>query len=171
MSAMDVKPRRVLVTYESVTGNTKRVAEAIAAVIPGSVLLPITDAPAPEGFDRVFVGFWCDKGHASDGADTYLKSHPGYPFILFGTLGGVPGVGYSVTYENRVREELTAANVPFRDFRLWQGKIDPALVEKSKARFPMTPERRVRIAAAATHPDEADLNDAQACALGQLTRS
>ena len=105
MSAMDVKPRRVLVTYESVTGNTKRVAEAIAAVIPGSVLLPITDAPAPEGFDRVFVGFWCDKGHASDGADTYLKSHPGYPFILFGTLGGVPGVGYSVTYENRVRSE------------------------------------------------------------------
>ena len=33
---MDVKPRRVLVTYESVTGNTKRVAEAIAAGIPGS---------------------------------------------------------------------------------------------------------------------------------------
>ena len=36
---MDLKPRRVLVTYESVTGNTKRVAEAIAAVIPGAVVL------------------------------------------------------------------------------------------------------------------------------------
>ena len=44
---MDVTLRRVLVTYESVTGNTKRVAEAIAAVIPGSVLLPITEAPDP----------------------------------------------------------------------------------------------------------------------------
>lgn len=168
---MEETPRRVLVTYESVTGNTKRVAEAIAAVIPGSVLLPIAEAPDPAGFDRVFVGFWCDKGHASDGADTYLKSHPGYPFILFGTLGGVPGVGYSVTYENRVREELTAANVPFRAFRLWQGKIDPALVEKSKARFPMTPERLERIAAAATHPDAADLKDAQVWALEQLTGS
>ena len=136
---MDLKPRRVLVTYESVTGNTKRVAEAIAAVIPGAVMTPIADAPDPAGYDRVFVGFWCDKGHASESADAYLKSHPGYPFILFGTLGGVPGVGYSVTYENRVREELAAANVPFRAFRLWQGKIDPALVEKSKARFPMTP--------------------------------
>ncbi len=168
---MDVTPRRVLVTYESVTGNTKRVAEAIAAVIPGSVLLPITEAPDPKGYDAVFVGFWCDKGHASEAADAYLKSHPSYPFILFGTLGGVPGVGYSVTYENRVREELTAAQVPLRDFRLWQGKIDPELVEKSKARFPMTPERLARIAAAATHPDEADLNDAQTWALAQLTRS
>ena len=119
----------------------------------------------------MFVGFWCDKGHASESADAYLKSHPDYPFILFGTLGGVPGVGYSVTYENRVREELAAANVPFRAFRLWQGKIDPALVEKSKARFPMTPERLSRIAAAATHPDAADLKDAQVWALEQLTGS
>lgn len=46
---MDLKPRRVLVTYESVTGNTKRVAEAIAAVIPGAVMTPIADAPDPGG--------------------------------------------------------------------------------------------------------------------------
>ena len=111
-------------------------------------------------------------GHAGCGPEGHSRRLAySYPFILFGTLGGVPGVGYSVTYENRVREELTAAQVPFRDFRLWQGKIDPELVEKSKARFPMTPERLARIAAAATHPDEADLNDAQTWALAQLTGS
>lgn len=167
---MDAKPLRVLVTYESVTGNTKLIAEAITGAIPGSLLVPIADAPAPSGFDRVFVGFWCDKGHASDAADAYLKSHPGYPFILFGTLGGVPGVGYSVTYENRVREELTDANVPFQDFRLWQGKIDPALVEKSKARFPMTPERLERIRAAASHPDSDDLREAREWAVSAVNR-
>lgn len=57
MSAMDLKPRRVLVTYESVTGNTKRVAEAIAAVIPGAVMTPIADAPDPAGVRPGVCGF------------------------------------------------------------------------------------------------------------------
>ena len=93
--------------------------------------------------------------------------------LLFSQNYACPDCGVSL-------EELTprmfSFNNPFGACPTCSGlgtmmKIDPALVEKSKARFPMTPERLSRIAAAATHPDAADLKDAQVWALEQLTGS
>ena len=48
---------KTLIVYSSLTGNTKKVAEAIAAVLPGCDLLPVEEAPASvEGYDLVALG-------------------------------------------------------------------------------------------------------------------
>ena len=53
---------KALVVYSSRTGNTRKIAEAIAAVLPGCEIHPVESAPAPEGYDLVAVGYWVDKG-------------------------------------------------------------------------------------------------------------
>ena len=52
------------VVYCSHTGNTKRVAEAIAQVIPAEDMLyfGIPDMDATKDADVIFAGFWTDKG-------------------------------------------------------------------------------------------------------------
>ena len=46
---------RWLVVYSSVTGNTKKVAEAFCEAVNGT-LVRVEDAKEPEGFDAVAVG-------------------------------------------------------------------------------------------------------------------
>ncbi len=47
----------ILVTYHTVTGNTRKVAEAIHQVIPHALLLPLSDVPSSATFDLIFAGF------------------------------------------------------------------------------------------------------------------
>jgi len=55
---MEVKKMRVLVTYMSSTGNTKKVAEAIYGEIEGEKeIKPITEVNNLEGYDLAFLGF------------------------------------------------------------------------------------------------------------------
>ena len=53
---------KILVAYSTKTGNTKKVAEAIAQALPGAELHDVTTAPAPDAYDFVAMGFWVDKG-------------------------------------------------------------------------------------------------------------
>ncbi len=56
---------KCLVVYSSVTGNTRKVAEAIfQAMPPDSEIFPVESAPAPDAYDFVAVGFWGDRGTA-----------------------------------------------------------------------------------------------------------
>ena len=53
-----------IILYSSLTGNTKRVAEAMASVMPeGTPCVPVKEAPENlADYDTVFVGFWVDRG-------------------------------------------------------------------------------------------------------------
>ena len=57
---------KFLVLYSSQTGNTKQVAEAIAACLPReTACLPLAEAPNSFAeFDCVFLGFWVDRSKA-----------------------------------------------------------------------------------------------------------
>ena len=57
-----------LVVYSSRTGNTRKIAEAVAEALPGCHLHPVEEAPQPEGYDLVAVGYWVDKGMPDDAA-------------------------------------------------------------------------------------------------------
>lgn len=65
---------KTLVIYSSLTGNTKKVARAVAEVLPECTMLPVEEAPSRvDGYDLVAVGYWVDKG-MPDG-----KPAPGFP--------------------------------------------------------------------------------------------
>ena len=142
---------KTLIVYSSLTGNTKKVAEAIAAVLPGCDLLPVETR-------------------------TWLGGVKNARLAFFGTLGAWPDSDHAKECMKK-GEEL--ALVPERGNKVYgswlcQGKIDPRVLE-AMARMagnvhPMTPERKARIEEAAKHPDEDDCRRAQAFFRGILEK-
>ena len=130
---------KALVVYSSRTGNTRKIAEAIAAVLPGCEIHPVESAPAPEGYDVALfgtLGAWPDSDHARDciAQGEALVNAPERRNKVLGTY-------------------------------LCQGKVDPKIVAMMQKMasdvHPMTPERKARLEEAAKHPDEADCLRAQ----------
>lgn len=82
---------KVLIAYSSRTGNTRRVAEALAKAAPeGSLLARVEDTPSADGFDVVFAGYWLDRGGPDAKAKEFLHSLHGKHIVLFETMGADP---------------------------------------------------------------------------------
>ncbi|MDR2460473.1 MAG: flavodoxin family protein [Deltaproteobacteria bacterium] len=161
-----------LVVYSSLTGNTRKIAEAIVKGLPESyVLAPVEEAPAPQGYDVVFMGFWVDKGKADAKTLDYVDKLKGVKTAFFFTLGDYPNSNHAdrVHHSTVVLLEDIGSTV-LGGFRS-QGKVDPELIEKMKQMLPpdnphaqMTPERKARLEEAAKHPNEEDFVKAEAFA-------
>ncbi|WP_026478643.1 flavodoxin family protein [Alkaliphilus transvaalensis] len=151
---------KTLVTYSSLTGNTKRVAEAILEVMPeGTAIYSVEEAPSPENYDLIIVGFWADRTNADKKAQKYMEQIKGKKVAIFGTLGAYPDSDHAKETMKNARE-LVKENEILGDF-LCQGKVDPKLVarfENLPADHPhgMTPERKARLQEASKHPNEED---------------
>ncbi len=155
-----------LLTYSSKTGNTKKVAEAIAKSISAKVdLLPMNEVKDVNAYDKIILGFWIDKGTANDEALDFLETVKSKKIGYFFTLGAYPDSEHSKNCHTRIREIFEKnGNEILADF-CCQGKIDPALTKRFEA-FPkghhhyMDEERRARHAEAAKHPNEEDFKKA-----------
>ena len=82
---------KTFVVYDSVYGNTKAVAEAIAAALPGDVRLQPASAASASGLqagDLLVVGAPTQGGRPTDAAQRFLAVLPG------GTLAGVRVAGF-----------------------------------------------------------------------------
>lgn len=157
-----------LIVYSSRTGNTRMVAEAIAAELAPCEIHPVESAPDASGFDFVAVGYWVDKGMPDAAARAYLESLHDARVALFGTLGAWPDSDHA---KDCMAAGEALVNAPERRntvFGSWlcQGKIDPRVLEMMRKvagdAHPMTPERIARIEEAKKHPDAADLERARA---------
>lgn len=159
---------KTLVVYSSRTGNTKKVAQAIASVLPECTLVPVEEAPASvEKYDLVALGYWVDRGMPDGKARAWLAGLEHAHVAFFGTLGAWPDSDHAK--ECMAKGEALALE-PARGNKvhgswLCQGKIDPKVLEvmaKMAANVhPMTPERKARIEEAAKHPDAEDCRRAQ----------
>ena len=153
---------KALVVYSSRTGNTRKIAEAIAAVLPGCEIHPVESAPAPEGYDLVAVGYWVDKGMPDAQAKAYLETVRDAKVALFGTLGAWPDSEHArdcIRKSEALLKEPERGNTVMGSF-ICQGKVDPRVVEMMNKVaadvHPMTPERKARLEEAARHPDDTD---------------
>ncbi len=82
---------RSLVIYDSETGNTKKIANAIFEAIPSADkdiknIQEIDPASLPE-YDNYFVGYWLRKGSCSIDLIKFLGSLHHKNVALFGTCG------------------------------------------------------------------------------------
>ena len=167
--------RHVLV-YSSVTGNTKAVAEAIHRIMPpGTGIFDVRQAPDPDDFDVLVLGFWAHRGGPDPAMRRYMERVRGKRVALFGTLAAYPDSEHA----GRVIAAATAClsgNSILGSF-LCQGGLSAKRFAKRMAqplddpdgrtapadpRHPMTPERRARLQEAAKHPNEEDFAKAQA---------
>ncbi len=159
---------KTLVIYSSLTGNTKKVARAVAEVLPECTMLPVEEAPScVDGYDLVAVGYWVDKGMPDGKTRTWLSGVSNARLAFFGTLGAWPDSEHAkecMACGERLALEPERGNVVLGSW-LCQGRIDPKVLEvmakMAGSVHPMTEERRARIAEAEKHPDEDDCRRAQ----------
>jgi flavodoxin len=157
---------KILVTYSSLTGNTKKVAKAINEIMPeGTDLAPVESAPAPDNYDLIALGFWVNRETADNLAQGYMEKISGKKVALFATLGAYPDSEHALKSMENASALLTPRNEVIGSF-ICQGKIDPALTERLKKLGPdhphgMTPERLQRHEDAARHPNEEDFANAK----------
>ena len=162
---------RTIVVYSSLTGNTKKIAEAIAGALPeGTAAVPVKEAPADlADYDCVFLGFWVDRGNADKTAADLLATLGNKHVALFATLGADPRSPHAAESLDKAAELLPDGKMPAGKF-ICQGAVDPKVIEMMYKMFPkghvhgQSAERDALHAEAAKHPDEADLAAAGAFA-------
>ena len=77
-----------IVTYSTQTGNTKKLASEIFAMLPGMYkdIMPLEETYDTSVTDVFFVGFWTDRGSCNDEVIDFLSKLHGKKIALFGTL-------------------------------------------------------------------------------------
>ncbi|MGB4705114.1 MAG: flavodoxin family protein [Candidatus Saccharicenans sp.] len=154
---------KILVTYYSLTGNTRKVAEAIHQALPEpKELKPLSEVAGVTDYALVFVGFPVHSHSVPAKVESFLKSLPaGLKTALFMTHGSISGSRLS-------REAMEQALVLAGHTRILgtfscRGKVSPQAMEI----LGRSPEHELWAEMAVTarnHPDENDLEDARAFA-------
>lgn len=155
-----------LVVYSSLSGNTKSVGEAIYQVLPeGSEIYAVENAPSAEGYEKVAIGYWVDKGTADAKATEYLKNTQNAEVFVYATLGAYPDSEHAMQSLERGVDLLGEGCTILGKF-ICQGRLSKEIMERMK-QFPEghphapSPERLKRWEDASIHPNEEDFKQVQ----------
>jgi len=146
-----------LIVYSSKSGNTKKLAEAVYAHLPGEkVIQPIEANPESDGFDLVLVGFWLQAGKADPLATQYLEKLGQAKIFLFATHG-------AATNSEHAQKAMLGAQKLASSCRILgsfncQGAVNPDFLIKAQAKDPQPPWIK-DAPSAAGHPDDADIGN------------
>ena len=158
---------RWLVVYSSVTGNTKKIAEAICETV-GGTLVRAEDAETPEGFDAVAVGYWLWRGGPDPKTAAYLSRLSDVNVALFETHAADNRSEHSVTAFARAAACLGKGCRVLNVFEC-QGQVPEKVREKRaklEAEKPTDPHAKAQgWKISIGHPDEEDLAAAREFAL------
>ena len=159
---------KTLVTYFSITGNTKKVAEAIHETLEGDIEIKnIDECPELDEYNLVFVGFPVHSHSVPYKVESFLKNIPqGKKIALFSTHGSLTGSRLSrAALEHAV---VLASKATVLGSYSCRGKVSPEALEA----LMKSPEHMAwaeMAASARNHPDQNDLEDARAFARWVLT--
>ena len=152
------------VVYNSLTGNTKMLADRISEILPND----------DDNDDIVFVGFWTDKGNADSKTIEYLKLLRNKKIFLFGTCGFGGSEAYFERILTNVKSNIDSSNEVIGEY-MCQGKMPESVRNrylKMKESDNCPPNIDVLIDnfdRALSHPDEKDLEKLSQIVLQTLT--
>jgi len=149
---------KTLIIYSSQTGNTKKLAEAVYETISGEKeIFPIDDAPGPDGYDLVAVGFWLQAGKPDPKTADYLPGiGSGQRLFLFATHGAAAGSEHAknaMEYAKSLAPDADIAGI----FSC-SGEVNPKILEKVMAK-PKPPVWLDDAPKAIGHPDNKDIDN------------
>ena len=151
------------IVYASQTGNTKLLAESLRDTLPEDSILYFGEpcAQALEA-DRIYVGFWTDKGSCDSKTQDFLKTVTNQQIFLFGTAGFGGDPGYYEKILAKVKKNLGGdANVI--GTYMCQGKMPMSVreryekMQKMHAPIPNLKGMIENFDKALSHPDSEDL--------------
>lgn len=159
---------KILVTYMSLTGNTKKVADAIFEVLKGDKSIKTLDeANDLDDYELIFIGFPVHSHSVPFKIEELIKRIPsGKKIALFSTHGSLTGGRLS-------REALEHASILASGSKILgtfscRGKVSLHAMEV----LSKSPEHKAWVemaASAQTHPDQNDLEDARSFAQWIMT--
>lgn len=156
------------IVYSSRTGNTKLLAERLRDILAKEDCL-YCGAPEERALEaeRLYVGFWCDKGTCDAEMEAFLKTIKGKELYLFGTAGFGGEKEYFDKILKRVQENLNE-DVKVTGSFMCQGKM-PMSVRERYEKMRKAPEHGPNVDrlienfdAAQAHPSEEDLKKLEA---------
>lgn len=155
--------RKILVTYYSLTGNTKKIAEAIFEPLEGEkTIKPLEEVNETGNYNLIFVGFPVHSHSVPYAVEKFLRTiPPGKKLALFSTHGS--HTGSRLSREALEHAVVLAARVKVLGTFSCRGKVSRDAMEKLKK----SPEHSLwteMAASAHTHPDKDDLEEARAFA-------
>lgn len=161
---------KILVTYFSQTGNTKRIAEAIFETLEGEKeIAPLDEAGNVDEYELIFVGFPVHSHSVPYKVESFLKKIPkGKKIALFATHGS--HTGSRLSREALEHAAGVASKAKIIGTFSCRGKVSLAALEV----LSKSPEHAAwaEIAASArSHPSEHDLEDARSFARWVTTLS
>lgn len=155
------------ITYSSRTGNTEMLAKSIQSKMPESdcIYYGVIEEQALQA-ERLYVGFWTDKGTCDEKTKAFLTNIHGKEIFLFGTAGFGADDAYFQKVLNRVMENIDGSNKVIGTY-MCQGKMPMAVRERyEKMLHSENPPQNIKAMiqnfdAALSHPDEKDLEQLQ----------
>ena len=147
---------KICVIYDSVTGNTKMLADVIEKKYAGM----LTGNPGEA--DVVFLGSWTDKGSLSEKMKAQAEKIHGKKVFIFGTCGFGGSAEYYERLYQRAAALLDESNEIIGHYYC-QGKMPMSVKERYVSVLREHPEDKKLEASiknfedALTHPDSEDL--------------
>ena len=120
------------IVFSSLTGNTKKLAEAIYEVLPKDKCDHFGETGSQvRGSDLLYIGFWTDKGNADKKTLELLSKLKGKKIFLFGTAGFGASAAYFEKVLGQVRQSVAPGNVVIGEY-MCQGKMPQSVRERYK---------------------------------------
>lgn len=150
------------IATSSKTGNTRAIADAIAAALGQTC--KYNGAPSAEALDAdvIFAGFWTDKGSCAQDLADFLRQCGGKRVALFGTAGFGGDPAYFETLLGNV-QKLLPADAVYLGGWMCQGKMPDGVRARFAAQLAQDPgnANAARMLdnfdRARSHPDADDL--------------
>lgn len=127
-----------LIVCSSKTGNTKKLTEAVNEMLAGDkTVCSIEDAPDPEGFDLVVVGFWLQGGKPEPKSAEYLAKIAHTNLFLIATHGAADNSAHAAAALSAAKSLAPDAQV-VGTFNC-QGEVNSAVLERASKKDPQPP--------------------------------
>jgi len=167
---------KILVSYWSQTGNTKKVAEAIYDALPGDkTIKPFDEVDSLDGFNLSFIGFPVMQFGPPAPARKFIAAHaPGRKIALFITHA-IPSGSHEQQQQAVLEKELEKCKALCLNSELiglfhCQGELSKQISDELMATgIPMLREFAGMRALTIGHPDEQELEQAKIFALSVTT--
>lgn len=155
---------KVLITYASITGNTKKLAEGIykGLEIKDKEILELKSVKSFDSYDLIILGYWAYRGTCSKDVLRIIKDINNKNLFLFATLAFYPDSQHAYNVLNSVTELLENQGNNVLSRYICTGGLDPKRVQDKidnpeKYKHPITMEKKIRYDVLKKHPTELDI--------------
>ncbi|MDO5733069.1 MAG: flavodoxin family protein [Eubacteriales bacterium] len=158
----------VLIIYSSLSGCTKRIADALYNGLPAGVektIVPVKEAPENlDTYDLVALGYWVDKGGPNNEMMKFIEGCSGKKVFVFATLAHPADTEYGCQTILRGCKLVEEAGNEVVGHFVGNGVLSPQVIARFKAMaetdagnpHAMTPEKALRYEVLKDHPTEAE---------------